>query len=75
MIWNFADFKTAETYTRVGGNKKGVFTRDRQPKSSAHHVRRRYLALAEELDNFSPPQDAYPYISYQSYRDKRKNEL
>ncbi|GLG94854.1 Beta-glucuronidase [Gryllus bimaculatus] len=50
MIWNFADFKTAQTYTRVGGNKKGIFTRDRQPKSSAHHLRRRYWALSEEIE-------------------------
>ncbi|XP_058802755.1 beta-glucuronidase-like [Phymastichus coffea] len=45
FIWNFADFRTAQTYTRVGGNKKGVFTRDRQPKMVAHHIRRRYHSL------------------------------
>lgn len=38
-IWNFADFKTAQTINRVGGNKKGIFTRDRQPKLAAHAVR------------------------------------
>lgn len=31
-VWNFADFATAENIKRVGGNKKGVFTRDRSPK-------------------------------------------
>ncbi len=38
-VWNFADFKTAQTINRVGGNKKGVFTRDRQPKLAAHTLR------------------------------------
>jgi beta-glucuronidase len=27
---------------RVDGNKKGVFTRERRPKASAHLVRRRW---------------------------------
>jgi beta-glucuronidase len=27
---------------RVGGNRKGVFTRDRQPKSAAHWLRERW---------------------------------
>ena len=48
--------------TRVGGNKKGIFTRDRQPKSAAHHVRRRYFALAQELDGYSLPEDLAPYV-------------
>jgi beta-glucuronidase len=38
-IWNFADFMTWQTHTRAVGNKKGVFTRDRQPKLAAHVVR------------------------------------
>ncbi|XP_052129599.1 beta-glucuronidase-like [Frankliniella occidentalis] len=62
MIWNFADFMTAQTSARVGGNKKGIFTRDRQPKSSAHHVRRRYFALAQELDGYTLPEDLAPYV-------------
>lgn len=41
-IWNFADFATRSGIIRVGGNKKGVFTRDRQPKAAAHVVRRRW---------------------------------
>ncbi|XP_031779586.1 beta-glucuronidase isoform X1 [Nasonia vitripennis] len=64
FIWNFADFRTAETYTRVGGNKKGIFTRDRQPKSAAFHVRRRYHALSAELDsNPELPNDLENYVS------------
>lgn len=48
--------------TRVGGNKKGIFTRDRQPKASAHHLRRRYHLLAQELDGVPPPKDLMPYM-------------
>ena len=29
-IWNFADFMTQQEVKRVAGNKKGIFTRDRQ---------------------------------------------
>lgn len=83
FVWNFADFKTAQSkssihrvhlkpnetsifaiaaYTRVGGNKKGVFTRNRQPKSSAYILRKRYHGLSEELDGTVPPKDLHLYI-------------
>lgn len=39
-LWNFADFRTAQNSVRVGGNKKGVFTRDRQPKMVAHFLKK-----------------------------------
>jgi beta-glucuronidase len=42
QVWNFADFATISGIARVGGNKKGVFTRDRQPKAAAHALRRRW---------------------------------
>jgi beta-glucuronidase len=42
QVWNFADFATTSGIMRVGGNKKGVFTRDRQPKAAAHALRRRW---------------------------------
>ena len=41
-VWNFADFATTSGIMRVGGNKKGVFTRDRQPKAAAHALRTRW---------------------------------
>ncbi|MCP5546871.1 MAG: beta-glucuronidase [Akkermansiaceae bacterium] len=41
-VWNFADFATKQGITRVGGNKKGVFTRQRQPKAAAHALRARW---------------------------------
>nr|CAD7576899.1 unnamed protein product [Timema californicum] len=51
MIWNFADFMTDQRTKRVNGNRKGVLTRTRQPKASAHLLRRRYHSLARKLDN------------------------
>lgn len=41
-VWNFADFKTKQGLTRIRGNRKGVFTKDRQPKLSAHYLRERW---------------------------------
>lgn len=73
FIWNFADFKTAQTYTRVGGNKKGIFTRNRQPKASAHFLRRRYWGLAKILRNATLPSDLNTYVI--STKGKRHEEL
>lgn len=47
---------------RVGGNKKGIFTRNRQPKASAHYMRKRYWALAQTLDGAEVPEDIEGYI-------------
>ncbi|GKQ41964.1 beta-glucuronidase [Streptomyces sp. A012304] len=44
-VWNFADFQTSNGIHRVDGNKKGVFTRDRKPKSAAFALRRRWHGL------------------------------
>jgi beta-glucuronidase len=43
-VWNFADFATAQAVHRPGGNYKGVFTRDRQPKAAAWLLRRLWRA-------------------------------
>ncbi len=45
QIWNFADFQTVEGIARMNGNKKGVFTRDRQPKDSAFLLKERWEKL------------------------------
>lgn len=42
QIWNFADFQTVEGTNRVNGNKKGVFTRSRQPKQVAYMLKDRW---------------------------------
>uniref|UniRef100_A0A914KSK9 Beta-glucuronidase n=1 Tax=Meloidogyne incognita TaxID=6306 RepID=A0A914KSK9_MELIC len=48
MLWNFADFMTAPSTSRVVGNHKGVLTRDRKPKMAAHFIKRRYGYLLNE---------------------------
>lgn len=39
-VWCFADFKAAQTTSRIILNRKGVFTRDRQPKMVAHTLKK-----------------------------------
>ena len=53
-VWNFADFATSQNIIRVGGNKKGIFTRDRKPKSSAFILRDRWTSRTP----FTKPGDA-----------------
>lgn len=50
QIWNFADFATANGTSRVGGNRKGLFTRDRLPKSAVRVVAERWRALPDFRD-------------------------
>lgn len=52
--WNLTDFQTGEGKMRVDGNKKGAFTRDRQPKAVAHLLRERWCAKPDYLDGFDP---------------------
>ncbi|XP_030217345.1 beta-glucuronidase [Gadus morhua] len=59
LIWNFADFMTAQGVTRVVGNKKGIFTRQRQPKAGAYTLRERYWRIANET-GLLPPWTKYP---------------
>ncbi|MDY5589711.1 MAG: beta-glucuronidase [Arcanobacterium sp.] len=49
QMWNFADFMTVPGVMRVSGNKKGMFTREREPKPAAYAVRERWLAMRKEL--------------------------
>ena len=48
QVWNFADFATTSGIMRVGGNKKGAFTRDRRPKAAAFALRRRWRKEVSE---------------------------
>ena len=41
-LWAFSDFHTAQNHFRAHGNRKGIFTRDRQPKAAAHMLRKRW---------------------------------
>lgn len=42
QLWNFADFETGASLIRINGNKKGVFTRNREPKMIAYHLKERW---------------------------------
>ncbi|KAM3869598.1 beta-glucuronidase [Diretmus argenteus] len=59
LIWNFADFMTSQGVTRVVGNKKGIFSRQRQPKAGAFILKERYWRLANET-GILPPWTKYP---------------
>ncbi|MCK0473596.1 beta-glucuronidase [Halalkalibacter sp. APA_J-10(15)] len=47
QVWNFADFQTSQGVIRVQGNKKGIFTRDRKPKSAAFELRKRWKNIPD----------------------------
>ena len=51
QVWNFADFQTTERIIRVNGNKKGVFTRNRQPKAAAYLLKQRWDSLPLDYKN------------------------
>ena len=42
-LWAFADFMTSFGLRRFDGNKKGIFTRQRQPKTVAFKIRERWM--------------------------------
>lgn len=48
QVWNFADFQTTEGIMRMDGNKKGIFTRQRQPKDAAYYFKSRWEALPQD---------------------------
>jgi beta-glucuronidase len=48
QVWAFADFQTGEGIHRVDGNKKGIFTRQRQPKAAAFYFKQRWEGLPED---------------------------
>jgi beta-glucuronidase len=48
LVWNMFDFATEQDVKRVAGlNYKGLFTRQRQPKSAAFTLKRRYEQLEQ----------------------------
>ena len=51
MPWNFADFATCQGPMRAGGNRKGLFTRDRRPKMAAHYFRKRWEEQEKQSQN------------------------
>lgn len=69
-IWNFADFMTKQEITRITGNRKGIFTRDRNPKASAHLLRQRYHLLAAETDAYPIPEEINEIMPIYSHYKK-----
>lgn len=59
-VWAFTDFATKQGITRIDGNRKGVFTRQRQPKAVAHYLRQRWHTLATKHSQFSPNSNPTP---------------
>lgn len=53
QVWNFADFQTTEGIMRVNGNKKGIFTRNRQPKAVAYVFKNRWENLPQNYKSIS----------------------
>lgn len=45
LPWNFADFATDQCKYRAGGNRKGLFTRERKPKMAASTLRARWTKI------------------------------
>ena len=49
QLWNFADFTTDAGMIRIGGeNRKGIFTRNREPKAIATYLSRRWNDMKKE---------------------------
>lgn len=49
QVWNFADSATIQGSSRVVGNRKGVFTREREPKAVAYLLGERWSDKPETL--------------------------
>ncbi len=45
QLWNFADFQTKFGIQRIQGNKKGIFTRAREPKMAARYLKKRWRKI------------------------------
>lgn len=48
QVWAFSDFQTGENAMRMNGNRKGIFTRQRQPKSAAYYLKQRWENLPSD---------------------------
>jgi beta-glucuronidase len=53
-VWNFADFLTPQHFRRVILNRKGVFTREREPKNAAFFLRAHWTALDRVMPRHRP---------------------
>ena len=44
-VWVLFDFATKQDLRRIDGNRKGIFSRNRQPKMAAHWFRERWAKI------------------------------
>lgn len=61
-VWNFADFLTPQHFRRVVLNRKGVFTRVREPKASAFWLRDHWLSLKRVKKSHRPEQPLQGFL-------------
>ena len=52
---------TKQDITRVNGNKKGIFTREREPKMAAHMLLWRYWQLAQNGTKNKMPNNIWTF--------------
>ena len=62
LIWCFADFRVPQHFGRQIYNRKGLFTRDRQPKLLAHLLRERWARPVRERSTWKDPGMKKVYI-------------
>ena len=55
LIWCFADFRVPQHFGRQIYNRKGLFTRDRQPKLLAHLLKTRWAKPVRERSTWKDP--------------------
>ncbi len=61
-IWNFSDFLTPQHFRRMVLNKKGIFTRDRFPKSVAFELRKHWNTFEKIKDSHRPKQPKQGFL-------------
>lgn len=71
QIWNFADFQTVEGINRLNGNKKGIYTRDRQPKAIAYVLKERWEQKLED-NAMKEMHDGKQFVISTKFRDETK---
>lgn len=47
QLWNFSDFQTKFGIQRIQGNKKGIFTREREPKRVVRYLKDRWTNIPD----------------------------
>lgn len=48
IVWSYTDYQTPEGLTAINGNNSGVFTSNRQPKTSAYLMKKRWSSLLKD---------------------------